>query len=102
MENVTNAGSKDIGRETAPVNLVINNFNQGKQNPHPQLEIATNAEKQDIGQEIALPLLKLQTLQAKDRGSTRSGFLVLICLIQNLRVSLNIVNHFIAMANGCA
>lgn len=103
MENVTNAGSKDIGRKTAPVNLVIHSFNQGKQSPQPQVEIVTNAENQDIGQEIALGLLKLQTLQAKDRGSsTRSGFLVLICLIQNLRVSLKIVNHTIVMANGCA
>lgn len=88
MENVTNAGSKDIGQETAPVNLVINSSNQGKQSPHPQLEIVTNAENQDIGQEIAHWLLKLQILQAKDRDSTRSGFLVLICLIQFLRASL--------------
>lgn len=102
MENVTNAGSKDIGRKTAPVNLGIHSFNQGKQSPQPQVEIVTNAENQDIGQEIALRRFKLQTLQAKDRGSTRSGFLVLICLIQNLRVSLKIVNHTTVMANGCA
>ncbi|CAH8392219.1 unnamed protein product [Eruca vesicaria subsp. sativa] len=76
VESVTNAGSKDIGRETAPVNLVVNSFNhQGKESLPPRVENVTNAENRDTGQEIALWLFNPQAFQVKDRGSTRSGFL---------------------------
>ena len=76
MESVTNAGSKDIGRETVPVNLVINSFNhQGKESQRPRVENVTNAENQDTGPEIALRLFNPQAFQVKDRGSTRSSFL---------------------------
>lgn len=79
MESVTNAGSLDIGRETAPPRVslvVINSFSQGKESlPLPRVEIVTNAESQDTGLEIALWLFSPLAFQAKDRGSTRSGFL---------------------------